>query len=384
MAARGAEPPRPLRVLLVVDSLAGGGAERYVADLAIELARRRHDVAVACSVGGLLAPELQRARIPVLPLMSGLVKRRVSWRYALALRTLLRERRPDLVHANIYASACAAALATARTGIPLVLTEHTEAPWRSNAAVQMSTWTYGRAARIVAVSTAIERRLRDVHGVPPRSVAHVLNAVRPTTARASPDVAGANRGPIVGYVGRLAPEKAVDVFVRAAAGLVADGEPVRFLVVGEGGSRAELEALACGMGLDGRLRFLGYRRDARAIVERLDVLVQAPRSDGAPLVVLEAMHAGVPVVVSDVGGLPDQVTHGRDGLLVPAGDPRALAGAIRALLSDRPLARQLGQAGRARVALWPHERMVDRVERIYRDALASAERLPRARRHQSL
>ncbi|PLS84914.1 MAG: hypothetical protein CYG60_15360 [Actinobacteria bacterium] len=105
--------PQPLRILIVVDSLDVGGAERHVVDLALALHREGHAVTVACSVSGSLAEPLEAARIPVRPLLNGIVKRRLSLRYARELRKLLGRGRFDLVHAHVYSSAAAAALATA-------------------------------------------------------------------------------------------------------------------------------------------------------------------------------------------------------------------------------------------------------------------------------
>jgi glycosyltransferase involved in cell wall biosynthesis len=118
-------PPR--RVLLVIDSLNGGAAERYVADLAIALRSRGWDVEVACSVAGVWAAPLRASNVPVNVLAGSLVNRRLSLRYVRALRRLLVQGRYDVVHAHLYASAAAAAAAAPRN-TPLVLTEHTESP----------------------------------------------------------------------------------------------------------------------------------------------------------------------------------------------------------------------------------------------------------------
>ena len=100
------------------------------------------------------------------------------------------------------------------------------------------------------------------------------------------------------------------------------------------------------------------------------MLVVPSFTEGAPLVVLEAMAAGVPVVASAVGGIPDQVRHGREGLLVPPGDPAALGDALLGLLRDPPRARRLGEAGRRRAASrFGHEAMVRQIEAVYDDAL---------------
>src|SRR4051812_43719013 len=150
----GSPPGRARRVLLAVDSLDVGGAERHVVDLAATLAAAGVEVTVACSVAGPLARELERSHVTVRALSGELVKRRLCERYAAALEGLLRRRPPDLVHAHLHASAAAAALATP-PDIPLVITEQTEAPWRRAHDESVSRRIYDRADALIAVSDAI-------------------------------------------------------------------------------------------------------------------------------------------------------------------------------------------------------------------------------------
>ena len=334
-------------MLLVIDSLNGGGAERYVADLAIALRSRGWDVEVACSVAGAWAAPLRASNVPVNVLAGSLVTRRLSLRYVRALRRLLVQGRYDVVHAHLYASAAAAAAAAPRN-TPLVLTEHTEGPWRSWRARAVSRRFYRRASHIVAVSTAIRNVLVDAYHVPPARI-EVLPAIPALPLRPHAPQPGGERSAVVGFAGRLTPEKGADVFLRAAS-LVARVVPeARFVVIGDGRLRRELEALAGDLGLpEESVRFLGFRDDAADLIAGLDILAVPSRSDGTPLVVGEAMTAGVPVVASRVGGLPDQVTHRRTGLLVDPEDPEGLAAALVSLLLAPDEARQLGEPAASR------------------------------------
>jgi glycosyltransferase involved in cell wall biosynthesis len=137
--------------------------------------------------------------------------------------------------------------------------------------------------------------------------------------------------------------------------------------------REELLGFAKRGALRERVRFLGYRADARALVGLLDVLVVPSLTEGSPLIVLEAMAAGVPVVASAVGGIPDQVRHGEEGLLVPPDDPDALAETLGTLLRNPTRARRLGEAGRRRAGNeFCHDTLVRRIEAIYCAALDGA------------
>jgi glycosyltransferase involved in cell wall biosynthesis len=361
-----AEPPaRPVRLLLVVDSLEVGGAERHVVDLAVALGREGYEVTVACSIGGGLSEPLEEANVPVRPLLDKLVKRRVSVAFARELRRLIREERFDLVHAHI------AAIAVLGTGVPLVVTEHTEALWQGRRDRWASRRVYRRAEHIIAVSSAIRRRLIERDAVPPERITAIHNAVIPASGAppgALPDDLRA--GPLVGVVARLQPEKGVADFLKAATRVSASLPESRFLVAGDGPLREELLALAERLGVGERVRFLGYRADARALIGLLEVLVVPSLTEGAPLIVLEAMAAGIPVVASAVGGIPDQIRHDREGLLVPAGDPAALGETLLELLQDPGRARSLGEAGRRRAdSEFSHATMVRRIEGVYRAAL---------------
>ncbi len=364
----------PLRLLFAVDSLDVGGAERHVVDLVLALHREGHAVSVACSVPGSLAEPLEAARIPVHPLVGKIVKRRVSLPYARGLRKLLMGESFDLVHAHVYSSAAASALAAVGTGVPLIVTEHTEALWQGTSGRLFSAWMYRRVARVIAVSGAIKRRLIERDRVPPDRISVVPNSVPPArevhgdVLPLPADLLGG--GPVVGVVARLQPEKGVKSFLEAAA-RVAEGLPeARFVVVGDGPLRQEMLVLAENLGIRGRVMFLGFRPDAQALIELMDVVAVPSVSEGTPLVVLEAMAAGVPVVASRVGGIPSQIRSGGEGLLVPPGDPRALGDALLGLLRDPELARRMGEAGRLRAGTeFSHENMVRRVEGLYRDAL---------------
>jgi glycosyltransferase involved in cell wall biosynthesis len=361
----------PIRLLIVVDSLEVGGAERHVVDLAVMLAREGYEVMVACSVAGGLSEALGEANVPVRPLLDKLVKRRVSVAFARELRRLIREERFDLVHAHIYASATAAAIAVLGTGVPLVVTEHTEALWQGRRERWASRRVYRRAEHIIAVSSAIRQRLIERDAVPPDRITIIHNAVIPAPDTSPSALPGDLReGPLVGVVARLQPEKGVANFLKAAARVCAAVPDARFLVAGDGPLREELLALAGRLGVGERVRFLGYRADARSLIGLLDVLVVPSLTEGTPLIVLEAMAAGIPVVASAVGGIPDQIRHDKDGLLVPAGDPAALADALLGLLQNPDRARSLGEAALRRAdSEFNHATMVRRIEAVYRAAL---------------
>src|SRR5437588_5795766 len=245
----------------------------------------------------------------------------------------------------MYASALASAYALLGTSIPLVITEHSQANWRSHYACRCSQWSYSQARHIIAVSREIRRRLIEQEGVPSDRISVIMNALPPVSEQhksIQPDLPAALRnGLLVGVAARLQPEKGVAYFLEAAAHVLQFLPQVHFLVMGDGPQRKELQAYVERLGVQGHVHFLGFRLDARAIIGFQDVLVVPSLSEGTPLVTLEAMTAGVPVVASAVGGIPEQIRHRCEGLLVPAKDAMALADAVLQLLQDPLWAQKL-------------------------------------------
>jgi len=368
--------PGRRKVLLVVDSLDVGGAERHVVGLARALLEAGYVPTITCSTEGALAPIARLAGVPVQPLLGRIVKRRVSLAFARGLGRFIRAERADLVHAHGYASAAAAALAVLGTGMPLVLTEHSEASWRTPRARLVSKLVYRRASRVIAVSESIRGRLLEKDRVPAARVVVIPNTLlslpEPTGVTEQPLRFASGSGPLVGVVARLTPEKGVRYFIQAAARVSPALPSARFVVIGDGPEREPLLRLTEQLALRDKIDFVGFRLDAAALLTHLDLLAVPSLSEGTPLVVLEAMQARVPVVASAVGGVPEQIAHGRDGWLVPPGDVDALADALLLLLRAPERASQLAEAAQLRISTCasPHG-MLRQIERAYCEAVAS-------------
>jgi glycosyltransferase involved in cell wall biosynthesis len=191
-------------------------------------------------------------------------------------------------------------------------------------------------------------------------------------ARASLGVSA--EGLRVGWVGRLTAEKGPDVMVEAAARLTDPRAAVSML--GVGAERERLGARARDLGLGDRLTFHGIVPRAARLMRAFDVLALSSRTEGTPIVLFEALAAGVPVVATSVGGVPDVVSPG-EALLVPPDDPAALADAIRRVVSDPAAAAARARAGAARLAAaFGVEPWLDAYEEIYRQ-VAADRRAPR-------
>ena len=174
---------------------------------------------------------------------------------------------------------------------------------------------------------------------------------------------------VIGSVGHLRPEKAFETLVEAAALLRDQVAGLKVLIAGEGGEREVLEGLIEARGLQGVVELIGACEDVPRLLASLDAAVCCSDFEGGPLSVMEYMRAGLPVVATRVGGLPELL--GDDGaVFVPPRDPRALADGIGRVLKDEALAARLGQAGRERQrAEYDVGRWARRLEELY-EALA--------------
>jgi glycosyltransferase involved in cell wall biosynthesis len=173
--------------------------------------------------------------------------------------------------------------------------------------------------------------------------------------------------PVALCLARLSPEKDVGNFLEAAALLPEAG--ARFLVAGDGPLLPTLRHQIAFLGLEGRATLLGRRDGVPTLLAAADLLCLPSREEGLSLAALEAMAAGLPLVATRVGGLPEAVEDGKTGLLVPPRDPSALAGALARLLTDPARARAMGAAGRARAAAcFTRDRMLQATHAVYEAA----------------
>jgi glycosyltransferase involved in cell wall biosynthesis len=175
---------------------------------------------------------------------------------------------------------------------------------------------------------------------------------------------------LVGFVGRLDPIKGAQVFVRAAGLCLKADTRAKFILAGEGALRRKLEESAESAGFNGRVIFVGWREDVADVMSALDILVLPSLNEAAGMVLIEAQSLGVPVIASNVGGIPEMIKQGQTGILVPANDPEALASAIKELLSDPQRLQAMSEAGRSWVkSRFKAEDMTARIIDVYFQAL---------------
>ena len=294
------------------------------------------------------------------------------------IRQRIREIAPDVVNSHGYRADLMHGGPTRRAGVATVSTVHGSS--RMGGLSHLLEWLQLRALRrfdaVVPVSRPLQATLRRV-GVAEACLHLIPNAVISDSAMM--DASGARgklglppTGAVLGFVGRIVEVKGLDILLRALARTPAESSIAS--IIGDGPARPAMERLAAELGLGDRVRFHGEIGDAGALLPAFDVLVLPSRSEGTPIVILEAMRAALPVVATAVGGVPDVVSEDT-GWLVPTEDPAALAAAIMGAVADRAEARRRGQAGLARLrAEYDAGTWVERYDAVYESAIAMRKR----------
>jgi glycosyltransferase involved in cell wall biosynthesis len=368
---------RPRHVVVLLDTLRAGGAERIAVEIACVLDQSRFSpIVVATRLGGPLAATLEDARVSYVILGR---KRGFSPEKYKRMHRLVQ--RADLIYASMYGSNMWGALLARTAHKPLVAREPTFSGVRTKRRTYgYRYWIAPAAHRIICPSAIVAQSLYD-EGVPPGLVAVVANGVRVDAAvprAAARHELGLDADDfVVGIIAQLRVEKAHAVLLRAAARLRAEGRTARVCVIGDGACRAQLLQLTTELGLDGSVVWAGERRDAKRLAAAFDVGVICSEWEGLPVASLEIMAAGVPLVATAVGALPE-ILSGDAGLLVAPSDDAALARAIASLIDDPGRAELIGARGRERVReKFGFDRMVREFERIFQEVVEEAAGAPR-------
>lgn len=382
-------PTERLKLLLIESGTAFGGTERVVWELATRLSPERWDVRVwlAPSPGvDELASALERRGLPVA--RQAEVDSRWDWPGMWRTWRNLARSGVDLVHVHHVwpaADRYVAPLADA-AGIPhLVVTEHIEGRSHSPAQRRLKRRELERADVVTAVSGAVADSLVRDYGVDRARVRVVPNgADLPDEDREAPVARrlrerwGAALGrPLWVCAGRLEEQKGQDVLIEALAALRARGLDFVAVLAGEGSCRAALEARARERGLAESVRFPGQVEDLGPLLAAADAVALPSRWEGLPLVLLEALARGRPVVASAVGGVTEVAADGEHARLVPPGDAGALAAALEELHRGGDAVVRMARRGAARVRetyTWP--RVVEAFEAVYDEAVGLARFAP--------
>ena len=372
---------RRINLLLLITELNVGGAERIVEQLATHLPSDRYRVSVAC----LYDPQAVGANIRAagLPVTDFDMRNKGDVRVAYRLLQFLLEDDIQILHAHLFHANLLAATVGRMAGTPVVIATrhsveiggaHRERVNRllrplCDAVVTVSRQVYEVETKRSGTNPA--KVVEIPGGVPLDTYVHV-DGVRVEQLRQTWHLPP--RASLVGTVGRFVQPKGHAHLLEAMTKVRRHHPDARALLVGDGPLRPEMEAKARELDLSETVIFTGIRRDVPEILALLDIFILPSLWEGLPVALLEAMAAGLPVVATRVGGVPEVVIDGVTGLLVPPRDPEALSAAILTLLQDPDLRHRMGEAGQRRVRNhFSVDQMIQKTEALYERLLAEKE-----------
>lgn len=295
------------------------------------------------------------------------------------LINIMRRFKPDIVHihsrrgADIWGALAARIVGNCR----VILARRVDDPLAPG---PLNRWRYGSLCdRVVAVSQGIVRAL-IAGGVPGDKIRQVYSAIEADKYQSNVAPEAIRRelglqveGPVLGVIAQLIPRKGHRFLIEALPAIRNQHPNCQLLFLGIGESENELRDQVAHLGLQGHVVFAGYRDDVGRVLRAMTLLIHPATMEGFANVAMQAMAAEVPVVTSDVGGMPESVVHGETGLVVTPDSPDSLAKAITELLADPARRATMGQAGRVRVEqTFTVDAMVNGTREIYRELLAQA------------
>ncbi len=389
-----APPEAAIRVLRVIARLNMGGPALHVAYLSAGLAERGYETTLVA--GSLARGEGSMAyvaedlgvRIVQLDALSREISPVRDAISVLRLARLIRERRPQILHTHTAKAGTVGRLAALLAGDArpqiVVHTFHGHVlhgyfgPVKSTAFRLLEQLLARVTTRLVAVSPQVRDDLVAL-GVAPAEKFSVVRLGIELGERVRTQVEGGEARArlgisperfVVGWVGRMTGVKRTDDVLESVARLRERGVDAVLLLVGDGPDRDHVERRASELGIIRHCYFLGYQEDVSDWYQAFDAMILPSANEGTPVVVIEALAAGCPVVATSVGGVPDVVREGVDGFLVPAGDVEQLAERLARLAGDPALRETMGEAGRESVTeRYAVERLVGDIDELYRSLL---------------
>ena len=348
------------KVLFVITKSNFGGAQKYVYDLATSIPKDKFDITVALGGSGLLIQKLNEKGIRVLPIPS--LARDVNTANDLSaffeLLSIFRNERPDVVHLNSAKAGGVGALAARFARVPkIIFTAH---GWAFNEArsqlqciiIKFFSWiTVLLSHNTITVSDAVKNDTRN-WPLMGNKIVVIKNGIKEpefytkdsarerlfalAETELTPDAF------IVGTIAELHKSKGLQYAIEAFAKLAQKNQNMRYFVLGSGDEKERLDGLVKHYGLQGRVFLLGFVEDASRFLMAFDVFILPSTTEALGLVLLEAGHAGLPVVASNIGGIPEIIEDGKTGILVQPRDSRGLADAIKKIFDSHTMRMSLG------------------------------------------
>ena len=360
----------------MIDGLEFGGGERVFLQLASGL-KKRYKILVATNTDGKFAHDLKELGIELFSLD---LTRQVAFKPIRQIRDIIRRNKIDLVHSQGARADFFTRVAASIADSPHVLctvampVEGFDVGPLRKSIYRLLEYLSGRfVKRFIVVSDSLKRVLIEERRISSERVVRIYNGIemdqyhpdlKKTDVRNQLSIS--NSEPLIGAIGRMVWQKGFEFLIRAIPEILEVAPETRFLLVGQGPLRADLESLARQLNVSENIRFAGFRSDIQHVLSAIDILVVPSILEGFPIITLEAMAMEKPIVATRISGISEQVADLKEAILVPPKNSSALATASLRLIEDKKLASRLGMAARKKIErCFSIEKMIHETEQVY-------------------
>jgi len=368
------------RILYVIDGIEFGGGERVFAQLLNGLPEDRFEPYLASAPNDAFLKNIKSKNLVFYPVD---FSNRFNPLPLMRLYRIVKSQRIDIVHSQGARADFFARIAAKLAKVPIMI---------STVAMPVEGYNVGYLKRFLyqtfdrfserfvdyflVVSSVLKENMIEVHGIPPDKIIKIYNGIetdyyKPVgneemRYKIRREFAVNDSDILIASLGRLVWQKGFEYFLHAIPEILREIPDARFILVGDGPLRPELERLAVELGEGDKIIFAGYRSDVRDVLAALDIVVIPSVLEGFPMITLEAMAMAKPIVAAKIDGITEQITDGINGILIPPKDSSAIAQAIIRLINDRESGKKLGLAARKRVEQeFSVEKMVAEIEKVY-------------------
>lgn len=368
---------RKIKVIQLVQDLEIGGREKIIAEITRKLDRDRYDIETWCIAGGGEIAENLKKTGEVVRILNILTYRNPF--NILKLSGMLKKVKPDIVHTHGYFASTIGRIAAKFAGIKIII-YHVHSTYFDYKKRHLLTERFLSffTQKIICCSKAVEAFVRGHERINPSKTVVIYNGVNEDEFRQPIDIAEIKRklnispgGHIIGIVASLNRNKGHKYLFKAAVKILKEFSDVKFLIVGDGILKKELEKSVQEMGIAESIIFTGTRCNIPEILSVIDIFVLPTcKREGLGIAIIEAMAAGKPVVASDIGGIPELVKNGVSGILAEPGNSDALSAAIMTLLNDKARVKNMGRKGAEIIKQsFSSVRMIKKIEKLYQELL---------------
>jgi len=373
-------PDMRTKILFVIDGMEYGGGERVFAQMIKYLPRDRYDLYLAAGNNGTLYRAIAPTAVKCYPIN---FSNRYDLTIPLKLIKIVKENRISIIHGQGARAEFFARLASRLSGRCRYVST-IAMPVENFDVKSVKKILYGLldgsterfVDRFIVVSAALEKTMIGKHGISPMKVVRIHNGIetdyyKPTEAEKKPtDISRffLNEGHdlLIGAAGRMVWQKGFEFFLACMPELIRDRQGLRFVIIGDGPLRLDLEQQARSLGIDHQVVFTGALSDIRDMMAAMDIFVIPSLLEGFPMVTLEAMAMEKTIVATAIDGIREQITDGLEGLLVPPKDPSSLAKAIKRLVDEPAYARSLGRNARGKaIRYFSVQKMIQETMKVY-------------------